>query len=347
MESTDAELLDRSTVLIERIEQARFETLSKNFLRDTDGTQSYGLPGWNAYSRVAGVTRASKLLFLEMIRQQPELCSLIDQATDGEQPDAQDALRRCATAQSIQLRSNRLDRLQTPEIGDIAAILLATAQVDGQLPIEINEWLMMSAQVVPVTTYMQRRGYSQAVRCLYAEWLPKTHESMAYRALDIAMRYDLDTGAIIARRNLSAHLDSRLREVAILALAKFGDAQDIPSLLELFDDETLCQEHPKPHRIMTSTSPIFEADEAPPGAPPTALTEQQLVRYRICDLALGAALSLSGENLEDAFPYFVPTDGRGLDVRSVVVDVNEEQLAERREMLERTKLRLGEAATKR
>lgn len=344
VESQDAELLDRARMVTARIEQTRFAQLSKSFLRDPDASRSYGLPSWQAYRELAGSSRASKLLFLDMIQQQPELCSLIERASGDPLPKALSALRELTTYQSVELTRNRLDRLQTPEIGDIAAILLATAKSDGQAPVEVSEWLTMSAQVVPVTTYMQRRGYAEAIRNLYAAWIPKTHEAMAYSALDLSMRYELETGTVVARRNLSPHLDFRLRELSILVLARFGTQEDVASLVPFFEDETLCQEYPKPRRLPTSNARILEADEAPPGADPAALTEQQLVRYRICDLALAAALLLTGDDLQQAFPYFVPGEGRELDVRGVVVDSNEEQLALRRATLEAYKQQLGGVA---
>ena len=57
-----------------------------------------------------------------------------------------------------------------------------------------------------------------------------------------------------------------------------------------------------------------------------------MVRYRICDLALGAALKLAEKPLGEVFPYFAAEHGPGLDVRSVIVDVDDEKLSERREV---------------
>ena len=215
------------------IEQSRFQALSKSFLKDTDGSNSYGLPGWQAYSQLVGVSRTSKLLFLSMIQQQPKLCGLIERVANG-QTTAMAEMQHLTTTESERLKNNRINRRQPPEIGDIIAILLATSQTEGQAPVEVNEWLTMSAQVIPVSTYIQRRGYGDVIRRLYAAWIPKTHQAMAFSAMDLAMRYELETGAEVARRNIASHLNPGIREVSIQVLARFGNLQDIPSLLEMF-----------------------------------------------------------------------------------------------------------------
>lgn len=323
--SKDVETQHRLRLLITRIETERFESLSESFLLDRDAENSYGLPGWRVFADLAGASRTSKLLFLDMIQQQPKLAELVEDA--AKHSSARDRLLQATIERSLQLSEDRL-RFRRPEIGDVVAILISASMFEGQLPIEINELLDTSARIVPVSTYMGRRGYGAVLRRMYRPWIPKTHQAIAFSALDLSLHYGLETGAEVSRRHLSDNFDVPTREYAIHCLARFGDRSDIPRLLPLLEDKAVCDEFVHTEVPQYTNRNIDESNEGPPGAQPDSQgmrdNEKRWV-VRICDLAFATILNLNGEDPEQAFASYRRNDQFGFDSRSVAVSALESE----------------------
>ncbi len=339
----DAETRYRIDQLVSRLETEIFEDLSQSFLLDRDAEKSYGLSGWSHFRALAGSSRTSKLLFLEMIRRQPQLASLMEEVSQAADPSAaRERLMRTAAAQARRLSEDRL-RFQRTEIGDVVAILTSAALADQRAPIEINELLETSARIVPVTTFMNRRGYGNVLRRMYDAWLPKTHDSIAFSVLELSLQYRLASGADIARRHLSNNFDVSTREYAIHCLTCFGDRSDVPRLVELLDDETVCDEflHGELPRFLRPHS-IEESDESPPGVTekePQQASEVDLEdaiwQVRISDLALASILMLEDVDPGEVFPAFRKIEQFGFDSRSVAVRRSE--LSARRDVMRQWK----------
>lgn len=345
VESVEAQ--SRIEKIVARLETERFERLSRSFLLDADPGNSYGLPAWGYYSQLVGASRTSKLLFLDMIREQPYLASSIDVCVCKAKSHAVDSSDRLQalvveTAEiSSRLHNDRLVRMIVPDIGDLVAVLLATSLFDGQAPVEVNELLCTCAHSVPVSTYMQRRGYSHVLRELYALWIPKTHQSMAYDALDIALRDGHSTGVLVARQHLSSHYDVGIRERSIQCIARFGDDSDHRRLLPLMDDHTVCGEYTAGQLL--GLQGIEESNEPPPlVADVQDVPQEPVYECRICDLALASSMYLANAELTPVFPSFVFDEKYVIDPLRVAIKNTPEQRSARSEQLESWK---GELAT--
>ncbi|MCR9292986.1 MAG: hypothetical protein NXI32_09735 [bacterium] len=347
--SQQIEVQRRVERIVNQLETDRFERISRQFLldADADSESSCGLPAWRCYCKLVGASRTSKLLYLDMIRQQPDLARSIDrvfcQCQDQADGDALPALLADTAELSSRLHNDRLVRMLVPEIGDVLAVLLATSLLEGTAPVEVNEFLATSAHSVPVSTYMHRRGYGKVLRQLYALWIPKTHQSMAGEALLIAMRDGYSTGAEIARKHVDSHLDVRLRESAIQCLARFGDASDLPLMLRLLDDETVCHEFPASQLPGFWVYGIQESDESPPNVTENSpgSIEEPILQYRVCDLALASSMLISNERMHDAFPRFAANEILAFDVKSIAVLKQPEQQQERAAQIDQWKQQLA------
>lgn len=334
--SDDDEMRYRSQVIAQELEDVRFAELAKSFLLDSDPTQSYGLPTWDEFSLIAGTSRTSKLLFLDMLREQPELVAKVAEASRS--AASMEDLRTATIERAASLAEQRL-RLTPPEIGDLIAILFATSHLEGTAPIEVSQLLEMSAFALPVTTHMNRRGYGTTLRRLYDQWLPKTHDAIALKAMEIALRYDLRSGAVVARKQLSPNLDVVTRGYAIYCITRFGDRSDIPSMLALIDDTQECLLFSQAgDRNMNWMDEIGESDEAPPGvertAKPQEESESMKWQVRINDIAMAAAVLLSGNEPSLIFEGFERHEFFGFDSRSVAVRLDAGAKAERQELFE-------------
>lgn len=349
----DFELRFRAQQIAKRIEDNLFDALSRSFLVDRNPANSYGLPGWEAFSQLAGSSRTSKLLFLDMVKQQPELAALMGKLSGDPQSP------RPTTRRDLELLSNRVGaeahrlaqarlRQRVPEIGDVVAVLFAASFIDEQTPIEVNDLLDMSVHTIPVSTYLRKRGYGQILRAMYSEWLPKSHAGMASRAMNIAMQEGLESGAEVSRKYLDKNFDVLTREQAIQCITRFGDKSDVPLLIHLFDDTALCDKFNKIDVPAYLRQGIDISNEAPPGVPPKPSfkdeVEDETWIVRINDLALAGAMVLSGDDPAVIFPDFSKDERFGFDNRSVAVLDSEDALAERRHLLEVWKQRNAASA---
>lgn len=349
----------RAQLIVRRIEDEQFDRVSRVFLLDKDPRNSYGLPAWECYREIVGSSRTSKLLFLDMVREQPELARII--ASVSRRPESLNDDRQADGAKTIELErlaietarlSTRLSlsgwRREEPAIGDLIAVLLATSQIEGSAPVEINDLLQICAHRTPVTEYTQRSGFRNVIHGLYTLWIPKTHAAMAPDAMFISLRDGHSTGAIIARRNLAAHLSVRTREYSILCLARFGDSSDIIRLSPLLDDDTVCSEFRASQLPQSVRREIEESDESPPGAKRNKAEkgnahEQQIeaqYQYRIRDGALAASMLLANENMQEVFPNFVADDRFAFDIRGVAVLNDKQRQEERLTQIEKWKKKI-------
>lgn len=333
------EARSRVQTVVLQLEREKFESLSKSFLVDTDPTHSYGLPAWESYAKVAGSSRTSKLIFLDMLRQQPELMRMLDDCGPTPSLEQQKEIESASLRLAVNLRNRRMARAEYPEVGDVLAVLFSTCMLQQQTPVPVNDFLLSSIRMTPVASYVQRKGHGKVIRALYNDWLPKTHDAAADNALNIVLVYDLSSGRELGRRFLASNYSSSTRVLALQTLSRFGDESDLDRLLPLLNDETLCRTFKQDQFPIDLLRGIHVSDEPPPAINPPQpgqieqgteppVPEAQFM-YRICDVALAASKMIAGEDLRDAFPNFLPHRSYAFDIRSVAILDSENAQRER------------------
>ncbi len=309
------EVRHRGNLIQRRIEDDKFTALSRSFLLDLDADNSYGLPAWRHYRQLVGGSRTSKLLFLDMVRRQPELAQLIEEASSPNPPRAVfTALDSLASIEAVLLREE-IFSLRDTHVGDAVAMLLVAATLPGQTPIEISE-IIVTSERRSFGGHLTQQGYGDCLRKLLAAWLPKTHPSMAPTAMDCALRHRLSEGLDIARRHLSKNFDSDTRKLAFYFLARFGNETDIALLMPLLSEKTVVDEF-SPSAI---ASEIHISNAAPPGATRDPTLTKNLV-VRINDLALTTAMLLSSEDPTEFYPRFETHVSLGFFIHSLAAPV--------------------------
>jgi hypothetical protein len=304
------EVRHRSSLLHRRIEEEKFDRLSKSFLLDLDDNNSYGLPGWQAYRERVGSSRTSKLLFLEMIREQPEVALLIEQASLPEASTAaQNRLASMSAERAVKIRQDLYSMVE-PKIGDVVSMLVAACTLTQQTPVEISD-VIVSNEHRSFGGNIHKQGYGTCLKRLMAGWLLKTHQSMAPTAMEIALRYDLAEGAELARKHLTPNFDGDTRKWAFYCLSRFGNEADVPQLASLLDDKTVVDEFARG----VADDGIHESNSAPPGTQEPAAPGNLVVR--INDLALVTILLLTGEEPTTIFTRFQSHPQLGFFIHSL------------------------------
>lgn len=312
--SAPFEVRRRGAVVEQKVAERIFEQRSRKFLLDLDPAQSYDLPAWNAFRDLVGSTRTSKLLFLEMLKHDRDLATLVE-AYDaskrastgvggvggvGERETKQQAVHELAIRKAEQLQF-RLFTLPTPEIGESLSILFAGAVLDDMAPVEVSRVISGVSQM-SFHGYLRKQGYRECIKKLLSAWLPKTHAAMAPEAMRLSLSLELPVVAPIARQHIKKNFDVNTRALAFQCLAKFGEASDVPLLLGYCDETTIVEQ------FSESASGITVMQGAPPGIPFIPGQENPLELnnrvVRINDLAAVSAMLLLKEDPLTIFPNY-------------------------------------------
>lgn len=310
--SAPLEVRQRADLIRRRIEAEKFASLSRSFLLDLDDSKSYGLPAWDAYRSLVGGTRTSKLMYLDMIREQPELSRLVQLAAGPEaSPTAVKALASLGAVEAVRLRE-KLFSVRQPKLGDAVSMLMIAATLPHQSPVEISD-IIVTYERLGFGGYNNEPGYSACLRKLLSIWLPKTHASMALTAMECALNNELVEGAEIARKHLTPNFDSDTRKLAFYCIAKYGNEADIPRLLPLFSDQKVVDEIA---RSAIEGGEIHISNAAPPGLTRDPSLSKNMV-VRIHDLAFTTAMILLHEDPKTFYPRFETHNRLGFFIHSL------------------------------
>ncbi len=317
LESENLEAKTRADAILKKIEETIFKDAARQFLRKGAEPDPDIMPSWRHYSSIAGKSRSAKLLFLDMLKVQREFAKLIELHTENPTKENTAQVRTATEELAAELTFLRTRKAILPELGDVVAVLMGASLLEGQAPVPVNEFLVISNYTIPVTKHIDSRGYGQALKSLFAMWIPKIHESRAADALRIALHYKYSTGAELARRFVTENYDARTRERAIQCLAEFGNEKtDLPRLIKLLDDGQICDQFAL-NQFLRLPNDIRVPEENPPRAPfgkqDGAPDPNARFEYRIQDVALAACMMLLEEDLEQVFqrPLVPPAYGFG------------------------------------
>ena len=286
-----------------KISTELFALRSRQFLLDSDGQHNHGLVGWEQFREIVGTTRTSKLLFLEMLEADSELVQLIVtvHSDKGSQAKSFEQLTERLVTTADELHS-RLYTHVPPKLGEYVGLLYAAVTMPEPPPIEVNRTLFSACQF-SFGGYLHKVGYEDCLKRLLSGWIPRTHDGMASDAIRLAHGLALPVAAPIARTRLSANFDVATRSAAFQYLAFYGQASDLPALLEYADDATVVEEY------SDLESDIAVARVAPPGIPfvPPAVDEERktpLHTVWVSDLAAVAAMLVLGDDPSRVFPRY-------------------------------------------
>lgn len=327
------EVRARARALTTEIDKEVFQRVSKNFLLDFDGSKSYGLPAWQPFSELVGVSRSSKQLFLQMLIKQRDLADKIESASQASDSAAelqshQQLAIQCAVS-AEQLRQQMTRERRMPEIGDTVALLTAGAVLKTSVPMEANETIIASMYRREVVSYFSKGGYDRCMRALTGKWLPKTQDIYALSVMSISVQLNVPEGVEVARRSLSKPSDIESRELAFHCLARHGNISDLPLLQPLLDDESILTQFPE-NSLAYGANDITVEDAQPPGIPKVLRRDDNARRMvvKVSDVALAVSMLLSGDDVATVYPRFRHNANRDFFLNDVAFgeDENERHL---------------------
>lgn len=329
----------RATGLLDRIQRESFERASAAFLTETDPSNSYSLPAWQSFRECVGHSRASKLLFVEAVREQRGLMQMIDVYAQSKRQGkaAQDEVLERALRALAETTAGRIEREQIARLpitlGDCVALLLVAAVIEGQTPDAVSNAIDTNVQQYMFASAMERKSQGVCLRKLLSAWIPRTHQAIAPRVMQLSLEYDLPAALAVARRNLSPARDLLTRCGALKCLAKFGDESDLPLVKSAFtDNELLHRLHPD-DLLSQGAAMVHETLSLPPGMESESIEPSSGYEVRVCDLALATAVTIVGDNPAEYFPGYQMIGSYGVDTRSLAMPTSQPEL--RRKSFER------------
>lgn len=265
-QSPDAEVRLRAKAVLATVVASDFEQRLEAFALG-DGSPDLTLPAWDKFAAIHGDHRAARQLFVEMQRCEPELLEALDV---GAAPAT--ALLNERMREIIDGRRDSLNNLGT------LATLMFVGAADG---VEAGEdgCLHVYPYVVQATYRGNLRSpmWPGLLKKIVGRWIARdTTPAMTNQNLTLAAQLELkpETMSIASRVLQSKDSLPGSKQLSIMMIARFGDHDELPLVEKYLQDATVLGQ--------------VQVDDPP-----------RPVDLQLRDVALAAALHMSGQNLRE------------------------------------------------
>lgn len=308
--ATDPDARARLAGVIARIKYERTQKVVKLFLREPDPTVTHGLEGWKSFSRYSGTSRSAKRLFLMMLERYPDLV------------EVELATKEAALARSqkiaVAIKENQMS-LRSNEREDALA-LLYTLNASGDLMDRNLEVISYQTfRTSPFPAFLREVQSKKSLERMFRGWGSQLTD-LKPGALLIMIENDLAIGrelAIELAQSDQVQKEPELFMLAMQALFKYGDKQDLPLLESWFKNTTVCYTE---ERLAFPQDGALVPGSGPPnsngGAGSNGLSVHT-AEFR--DAALLVAIQIEQGDVINYFPSIRFHAIRGFDAKSIVL----------------------------
>lgn len=215
-------------LLFDRELQRRLEA----FAADLKGEKDHGLPAWDRYAKLYGSDSEARQLFVEIFKAEPAMLKAVQ--SDNQKASDLLAGRAFELQQMLQVQ-------QQVSLGSAAAMLFAAGDTNIQVSDQTQQFIYSLCYQPAVREAVANGAKKEAVRNLLAKFIVRGEGWVAHQGLTIAMQYDIKEGLEPARKLLKSKGGGQphLMQMAVLAVAKMGGAEDLKELGGLLEDKTV------------------------------------------------------------------------------------------------------------
>jgi len=264
LRSSDAEVRRRCRVILDRVYTRIHQQQLTEFIEHPE--RDVQLPGWGRFRKLVGDDEVARALFVDMQTAEPVLLWLMAQ---GER--------------SLPERlENRVRMLQAPNFGlevpvsvdSLAALMFVACHEELRPTTETLDRLQQAALQQVFQNAVQRGPRKEALRKLVNAWMRSTLDRAdLYAYVQMALQLDLEAGSQAGLKLLERQgLPPEEQLLSILAVGRFGTADNIPELEGYLQDRRNLLIQPRPEG-------------------------EVVTQFR--DIVLAVLLHLAGENLAD------------------------------------------------
>jgi hypothetical protein len=271
------EVRSRCLALVPKAAQEDLNARLETFLADTEGKYDHDLGGWNEFRKIAGNSSASRATFVELLKE-PVNRSLV--LAVGGSPQELGRLVAARKNEIYQMRFPRTANAPRKEqtVQDVLALMFAESHVAAKyVPRTVTTTTIYNvAGLTNAITGNEERG--PIYKSIIGNWIETRDDAVSmYTAMNQATAFGLPKqGAAVAGKLVQMKNGTLIyRFYAAFAIARTGAKDQLPVLESVFDDETALNQV----RIVNN--------------------QQQALQLQMRDMALAAALLLTGQKAEE------------------------------------------------
>lgn len=339
--ATDPEVRVRLGSVVAKLKAERQQQIVGVFLRDTDMQEDHGLKGWGNFAKIAGATRSSKRLFLQLYDRHPDL---IEQPINDPKQAAELARKIVTKIQEGEMRRGEGDK------ADGLALLYAVCLADGNKETALNSTALRLLLRAPYNQALRDPQSKRSIDAMMERWtltLDDGYEQTV--AIQIMIEAELNATRPLARKMLlgdSANENPANENPAIEVPAprepeellrafqvffRRGIPEDLPLLEAWLDKTDVCEES----MSLNNGFPIggVPPRNRNPGQPQQAPNENDgrlVSTVEIRDVALLACMQIRGMDYRQHFPTILVSNLWGYIPRSIALPPDSEAIREAR-----------------
>jgi hypothetical protein len=236
----DAEVRRRCQQVLVVVLELDFQQRLDTFARDTEGTDSHGLAGWDRFREMAGGGAAARELFVAMHRAEP---GLMETLAIGPQVASEALDGRCREIYEVQFNNPfaRSQKQQEISLGTSAAALFVASDPNVVVTdTAINYVNNMTYQQPFAVEIGGPKG--EALKRLLGNWIVRTANSAnAFQSLWLAMQHGLKEGLVPAEALVRGGGQPQFTLYALLVIGRFGGREHLAIVEPLLDNATEIQ----------------------------------------------------------------------------------------------------------
>jgi hypothetical protein len=311
--STDPEITVRLSSVVAKLKAERQQQIVSGFLRDPDILNDHGLHGWSSFARVAGPSRSSKRLFLQLYERHAEL---VEEALEDPKLATERGRKVLSRIQDSEIRRTEGDK------SDGLALLYCACASQGDKDSKIGAMALRILLRAPYNQCLRDPQSKRPIETMMEQWAGTIDGSYEQTtALQIMVEANLSPVRSLAKRMLLSYdankhpatkdpsdpsdpsvpsdpnepvdpIEPRDIARAFQVFFKFGKAEDLPLLEKWLDNTDVCEEISSlnPPGLMLPRPPI-------PGAP-----DRPMATVELRDAALLACMQIAGMDYRLHFP---------------------------------------------
>ena len=234
----DLEIRMRAHRILLKSLQSEFAAKIAAFISDVDSKEEHDLPGWKQFRKTIGSDRNARILFAEMLRRESGILEAFDTGKN---------LEPVLSKRLAELRpGNAIGQVNGPQQAH-PATLAALLFVAAESKLSTNTTLF--SQFYTLLNYSSNKRAIQGSRhndiimkTLSQLVLKETSKTSHYYPIRLTLNYDMKTtGLTLGRRLLKSRPASfSTIQYAAIAVARFGDQNDISLLVPHLTNVSVC-----------------------------------------------------------------------------------------------------------
>lgn len=234
----DLEIRMRAHRILLKSLQSEFAAKIAAFISDVDGKEEHDLPGWKQFSKTIGSDRNIRILFADMLRRESEILEAFETGKNLE-PVLFKRLAELRPGNAI----GQANRPQQTHPATLAALLFVAAESKLATNTTLFSQFYSLLNYSSTKQIIQGSRHKDIIMKMISQLvLKETSKTSHYYPIMLTLNYGMKTtGLTLGRRLLKAQPASfSTTQYAAIAVARFGDQNDISLLLPHLKNVSVC-----------------------------------------------------------------------------------------------------------